>query len=174
MPASWTRRRLTESSLADEPIPVGHHLEAFYLRRVRHLAPDVQLWLLVAAADSTGNIDLIRLAAEELGVRDVVGEGAELGRPRDAGRQGRVPASAGAVGGLQRRARARTDGACTARCRTAAADLALVELEAWHASKATLGTDPDVADRLERVADLAGAAWRVPRPGPAFSRRLRR
>ena len=38
----------------------------------------------------------------------------------------------------------------------AAADHALVELEAWHASKATLGTDPDVADRLERVADLAG------------------
>ena len=32
-------RRLTESSLADEPIPVGHHLEAFYLRRVRHLDP---------------------------------------------------------------------------------------------------------------------------------------
>ena len=38
----------------------------------------------------------------------------------------------------------------------AAADLPLVELEAWHASKATLGTDPEVADRLERVADLAG------------------
>ena len=38
----------------------------------------------------------------------------------------------------------------------AAADHALVELEAWHASKATLGTDPEVADRLERVADLAG------------------
>ena len=35
--------------------------------------------------------------------------------------------------------------------------MALVELEAWHASKATLGTDPEVADRLERVADLAGA-----------------
>ena len=45
-------RRLTESSLADEPIPVGHHLEAFYLRRVRHLDPDLQQWLLVAAADS--------------------------------------------------------------------------------------------------------------------------
>ena len=32
-------RRLTESSLADEPVPVGHHLEAYYLRRVRHLDP---------------------------------------------------------------------------------------------------------------------------------------
>ena len=39
----------------------------------------------------------------------------------------------------------------------AADDLGLVELEAWHAAKATMGTDPQVADRLERVADLAGS-----------------
>ena len=39
---------------------------------------------------------------------------------------------------------------------SAAADLTMVELEAWHAAKATLGTDAGVADRLERVADLAG------------------
>ena len=38
----------------------------------------------------------------------------------------------------------------------AAAERSLVELEAWHAAKATLGTDAEVADRLERVADLAG------------------
>ena len=149
-------RRLTESSLADEPIPVGHHLEAFYLRRVRHLTPDLQLWLLVAAADSTGNLDLIRSAAKELGVCDVAGEGAELAGLVTLGGavEFRHPLVRSAVynaaPGPDRR---RVHRALS----LAAADLGLVELEAWHASKATLGTDPEVADRLERVADLAGA-----------------
>ncbi len=57
-------RRLTESSLADEPLPIGHHLEALYLRRIRHLSSDLQVWLLIAAADSTGNVDLIRAAGQ--------------------------------------------------------------------------------------------------------------
>ena len=148
-------RRLTESSLADEPIPVGHHLEAFYLRRVRHLDPDLQLWLLVAAADSTGNVDLIRSAAKELGVGDVLGEGAELAGlvTLDGTVEFRHPLVQSAVynsaPGPDRR---RVHRALS----LAAGDHALVELEAWHASKATLGTDPEVADRLERVADLAG------------------
>ncbi len=37
----------------------------------------------------------------------------------------------------------------------AAAELGMVELEAWHAAKATFGTDAAVADRLEHAADLA-------------------
>lgn len=40
-----TARQLTESGFADEPIPVGHRLEALYLRRVRHLPSKAQLWL---------------------------------------------------------------------------------------------------------------------------------
>jgi DNA-binding CsgD family transcriptional regulator len=149
-------RRLTESSLADEPMPVGHHLEAFYLRRVRHLTPELQLWLLVAAADSTGNLDLIRSAARELSVLDVAEEAAELAGLVVLGgsvkfRHPLVRSSVynGATGPDRRRVHRALS--------QAAADLALVELEAWHASKATLGTDPDVADRLERVADLAGS-----------------
>ena len=148
-------RRLTESSLADEPIPVGHHLEAFYLRRVRHLAPDLQRWLLVAAADSTGNLDLVRSAAEGLGVEDVAGEDVELAGLVTLGGtvEFRHPLVRSAVynaaPGPERRGVHRS-------LSRAAADRSLVELEAWHASKATLGTDPEVADRLERVADLAG------------------
>lgn len=149
-------RRLTESSLADEPIPVGHTLEALYLRRVRHLTPDLQQWLLVAAADSTGNPDLIRTAAKALGVSDVVGEGAELaglvtlGSAVDFRHPLVRSAVYNAAPGPERRNAHRA-------LSQAAVDLALVELAAWHAAKATLGTDPDVADRLERVADLAGA-----------------
>ena len=122
---------------------------------MRHLDPDLQQWLLVAAADSTGNVDLIRSAAKELGVDDVVGEGAELaGLVTSNGTvEFRHPLVQSAVynsaPGPDRR---RVHRALS----VAAADLALVELEAWHASKATLGADPDVADRLERVADLAG------------------
>ena len=40
--------QLTESGLGDEPIPVGRHLESFYLRQVHLLGEDVRLWLLVA------------------------------------------------------------------------------------------------------------------------------
>ncbi|HYN65478.1 MAG TPA: AAA family ATPase [Ornithinibacter sp.] len=46
-------RRLTESSLADEPIPLGHSLEAFCLRRVRHLTPDLEEWLLRTPGSTT-------------------------------------------------------------------------------------------------------------------------
>lgn len=148
-------RTLTESSLADEPTPVGHHLEAFYLRRVRLLAPDVQLWLLAAAADSTGNLDLIRSAAQDLGVEDAAGEGAEL-----AG----LVTSSGTVDFRHPLVRSAVYNAAPGPDRRrvhhalsrAAAAHSLIELEAWHAAKATLGTHPEVADRLERVADLAG------------------
>ncbi|MEV6273175.1 AAA family ATPase [Kribbella sp. NPDC051936] len=148
-------KQLTESSFADEPFPVGHHLEAFYLRRIRHLPPDLQQWSLIAAADSTGNVDLIRAAGQELGLPDSVADAAEAAglvvlSPSARFRHPLVRSAAynSAQGGQRRR----VHGALS----VASGRLGLVELEAWHAAKATLGTDPAVADRLERVADLAG------------------
>jgi len=148
-------KQLTESSFADEPFPVGHHLEAFYLRRIRHLPPDLQQWLLVAAADSTGNVDLIRAAGQELQLPDSAGDAAEAAglvvlSPSARFRHALVRSAAyNAAQGGQRR---RVHGALS----VASGRLGLVELEAWHAAKATLGMDAAVADRLERVADLAG------------------
>ena len=148
-------KRLTESSLTDEPIPIGHHLEAHYLRQVRQMAPMVQRWLLVAAADSTGNIDLIRWAANRLGLSDQAGDEAEHAGLIELGHDARFrhPLVRGAVynaaSGTNRR---RVHTALS----QAATELDLMELEAWHAAKATVGTDPAVADRLERVADRAG------------------
>ena len=110
-------RRLTESSLADEPIPVGHHLEAYYLRRVRRPRARRPAWLLVAAADSTGNLDLIRRPAKALGCPRRRRRGAERGRPGRAAGTVRFRHPLVQVGGLQRRARTRSDGGCITRCR---------------------------------------------------------
>ena len=148
-------RRLTEASLADEPLPIGHHLEALYLRRIRHLAADLQTWLLIAAADSTGNIDLIRAAGQSWGLPDDPVEEAESAGLVELGPTIRFrhplvrSAAYNAVQGSQRRRAHRA-------LSVAAEQLGLVEVAAWHAAKATLGTDAEVADRLERVADAAG------------------
>ncbi len=148
-------RRLTEMSLSDEPLPIGHHLEAHYLRRIRHLAADLQTWLLIAAADSTGNLDLVRAAGQAWGLpADPVEEAeaedlVELGPPIRFRHPLVRSAAYNAVQGSQRRRAHHV-------LSVAAEELGLVEVAAWHAARATLGTDADVADRLERVADAAG------------------
>lgn len=148
-------RQLTESSIADDPIPIGSHLESFYVRRVHRLRPDTQTWLLLAAADSTGSLGLVAAAGASLGLAEDAGDDAEDAGLVELGRDVRFrhplvrsAAYSAARGGARRKAH---------RALAAAADaLGLVELEAWHAAKGTLGTDDDVAERLERVADLAG------------------
>lgn len=149
-----TVKQLTESSFGDEPVPIGRHLESFYLRQVRLLDTGGQLWLLVAAADSTGNLDLIEAAARELDLGRASGEAAEASGLVELGREVRFrhplvkSAAYNAAPGKDRRR--------VHRALSLIADkMGMQELEAWHAAKATLGTDEEVAQRLELVADLA-------------------
>ncbi len=149
-----TARQLVESSFTTEPLPIGRHLEAHYLRRVRDLSAAAQLWLVVAAADSGGTLALVDAAARQLGLDDGLGddaEGAGLVELSEVVRF-RHPlvrsAAYNAAHGAQRR-RVHTALAI------ASGQAGLVEVEAWHAARASLGPDPDVADRLEQVADLA-------------------
>jgi DNA-binding CsgD family transcriptional regulator len=145
---------LSRLGLADEPVPIGRRLEAHYLHQVRRTTADVRLWMLVAAADSTGNLDLIGLAADDLGVPLEAGGQAELAGLVELGASARFrhplvrSAAYNAASGVDRR---RVHGSLA----FAADKLGLVELEAWHAAKAALGTDDGVADRLEHAADLA-------------------
>ena len=149
-------RHFRESILADEPLPVGPRLERFYLRRVRRLAPEPQLWALVAAADSTGNLSLIEDASRQLGVAGHAAHAAEASGLVELGVSVRFrhPLVRAAVYNAAPAAERRRVHAALA---AAAANLELVQLEAWHAAKATVGTDASVADRLERVADMAGS-----------------
>ncbi|GAA4982300.1 LuxR family transcriptional regulator [Kineococcus glutinatus] len=148
-------RRLTEAGLSDDPLPVGRRLEEHYLRQVRDLSGDAQLWLVVAAAGSTGTVDLVRAAARELGVVAAAADEAEaagLVELADPVRFRHPLVRSAAYNAARGGDRRRVHRALSA----AAAALGLAEFEAWHAAKATLGTDPGVADRLERVADVAG------------------
>ncbi|WP_028643554.1 helix-turn-helix transcriptional regulator [Nocardioides sp. URHA0020] len=149
-------RQLTGSAFAEEPFPIGPRLENFYLRRVRELGSETQLWVLAAAADSTGNLSLIESATGQLGVPGDAAHAAEAAGlvELDASVRFRHPlVKAAAYNAATGATRRRVHRALA----VAAADLHLVELEAWHAAKATLGTDAQVADRLERVADMAGS-----------------
>jgi DNA-binding CsgD family transcriptional regulator len=153
--AELSARRLTESSLAAEPIPVGRHLESFYIRRVRQLSEDLQLWLLVAATASTGDLNLIQGTSRRLGVSPSHADAAESAGHVELATTVRFrhpllrSAAYHAAPGAERR---RVHRAMS----VVADEMGLVEVAAWHVAKATLGTNPDVANRLERVADLAG------------------
>lgn len=147
-------RQLSDVSLSLDPVPIGRQLEAHYLRQVRELPDDAQLWLLLAAAESSGHARLVASAAERL---HLTPDGAA-----DAQRAGfvvlgetvafRHPLLRAAVYGAAPGADRRRVHVALAR---EAARLGLVELEAWHDAEATLGPDAAVAERLELVADRA-------------------
>lgn len=151
-----TVRQLTESSFGDEPLPIGRHLEQYYLRQVRKLSDVAQIWLLVAAAESSGDIDLIAATAAELGLPAGIGDAAEAAGLVELGRSVRFrhplvrSAAYNAAVGKERRRVHRA-------LAVIAEKLGNAEKAAWHSAKATLGTDEDVAQRLEEVADLAAS-----------------
>ncbi|MGF0117145.1 LuxR C-terminal-related transcriptional regulator [Promicromonospora sp. Marseille-Q5078] len=147
-------REMTDLGLGPEPVPVGQHLEAHYLRRVMHLPAESQRWLLLAAADSTGNLELLEVAGAALALDPARGDDAEAAGlvHLDPVVGFRHPLVRSAVYGSASRAeRRRVHGALAG----AAGKLGLVEAEAWHASRAASGTDEDVAGRLVHAADLA-------------------
>ncbi|HEU5486015.1 MAG TPA: AAA family ATPase, partial [Microlunatus sp.] len=148
-------KQLTESSFGEEPLPVGRHLDSFYTRQVRHLPEDLQTWLLIVAADSTGNAELITATTRQLRLPDALWDDAEASglvtlRPSPRFRHPLVKAAA--YNAAHGRTRRRVHQALS----EVAEVMGLPERAAWHAAKATLGTDEAVAKRLEAVADLAG------------------
>lgn len=146
--------QLTDLSLSATPVSVGKRLEHHYIGRVDELDEHARTWLLLAAADSTRKTSLVMAAADAWGL--------DRGAPDRAESAGLVEiedtvrfrhplvgsAIYGSVDGATRRRAHRT-------LARAAAALEITELEAWHASRATIGTDDAVAAQLERVADMA-------------------
>lgn len=151
----FTARQLSDSSIAPAPVPVGQRLETHYLRQLDEIPHDAQLWLRVAAAESTGDAALIAGAAARLDLPTDAATGAEragLAVVRDTVEFRHPLARAAVYNGMPAADRRRVHGAL----RDVADDLGRDDLAVWHAAAATVGTDASVAERMERAADAAG------------------
>jgi DNA-binding CsgD family transcriptional regulator len=62
-----TADQLRGGDLVSEPLPIGRRLEAHFLRRVRSLPSEAQMFLLVASAEASADPSLVRRAAAHLG-----------------------------------------------------------------------------------------------------------
>lgn len=151
-----TVRELTSIAIGRSPAPLGPQLEEHYSAQVATLSPSTRLWLLVAAAESTGDPAVVRAAASAIGLPDDAATEAESQRLVEVRERVRFrhPLVRSAVYGSmpdadRRRAHAALRDATSAR--------GLRELAAWHAAAACAGTDAAVAAELVAVADLAGA-----------------
>jgi DNA-binding CsgD family transcriptional regulator len=154
-------RGMTPSELAGgfglpAAVPLSARIEDHFTRRLGALPVDARRWLLVAAADPTGDLALVSRAAERLGIPESAA--------RTLGSDGVVDLGAGVVF-RHPLARSAVYGASTAEERFevhgALADATDPETDpdrrAWHRGQATSMPDETVAAELERSASRAQA-----------------
>lgn len=149
LPAELTRDQLS----GVDPLPAQLHLtarvEQLFLDRSRRLPPTVQTLLLLAAADDSGEIDVLRRAAASLGVVD-----ADLQSAMDSGlvvENGtslslRHPLVRSALYQGASAAQRREVHGALARALSGRAD---PDREAWHRASAAEWPDPEVVSALE-------------------------
>jgi DNA-binding CsgD family transcriptional regulator len=85
--ADRTRRELGSASLLPEPLPIGSRLQQRFVAQVRGLPADTQTFLLLAAAESSGDPVVVWRAARQLGLEQDAVAAAEAGRLLVVGRQ---------------------------------------------------------------------------------------
>lgn len=148
-------RQLTELTLKPDPVPIGHRLEAHYLRLTRDLPQEAQRWLVVAAAAAGGPAELVEHAARQLGLSSNCGDAAARAGLVTTGTavQFRHPLVRSAVYGAEPASERRRIHAALAQ---QAGFLGLVDLKVWHEAESVVGIDADVADQLAQAADRAG------------------
>ena len=135
---------------------VPHDIEEMYLQRLRVLSEDVQTFVLLAAAEPTGDPALLWRAAALLGMDRAAAAPAEADHLLEVGArvQFRHPLVRSAVYRSASPASRRPVHEALAAATDGAAD---PDRRVWHLAAATLGPDEDVAAALERSAIAAQA-----------------
>ncbi|MEU4420286.1 AAA family ATPase [Actinoplanes sp. NPDC024001] len=152
-----TTGQLTGRSALPEPVPVGDTLEQHYLRHVERLPDDTRLWLLIAAAEDTGDGATIARAAQALGLQASSAEPAEQARLIRYGGyvEFRHPLVRAAVYNAASTVQRRRVHAALAGALSGARD---AERRVWHLAAAADGPDETVAAQLEAAAERTGDA----------------
>ncbi len=145
---------LTGTLPLPDPLRLGRRLESAYLRRVRAFAPTVRTLLLLAAAEPSGERELIWRAAERLGV------GADAADAPGLERIIRFEPHLWFVHPLLRSAVYYAAAASERRraheVLAAVSDCGLdPDRRAWHLAAAATGADEEIADELAQSADRA-------------------
>ncbi|MDT0468561.1 AAA family ATPase [Streptomyces gibsoniae] len=143
-----------------DPVPVGQALERTYLREVLTLPPMTRTLLLVAAADSTGDPNVLWRAGTRLDFDANDAAAAEernLLTIRNRVRFRHPLIRSAVYYGVPLAQRATVHSVLAA----VAADLGAPDLRAWHLSVAATDPDETVALELERAAERsrAGGGW---------------
>ncbi len=159
LPGALTPAQLTGAEPLPSNLPLTEELEAAFADRYRQLGPDARTLVLVAAADGSTRLPVVRVAAGELG--------AETGSAvlDEAERSGLLTVAAGRLEFRHPLVRSAVYQAATSATRSevhralAAALTAPDDAErrAWHLAEGTAGPDDVVAAALD---DAAGRALR--------------
>jgi DNA-binding CsgD family transcriptional regulator len=157
----FTARELAERAYQPEPIPVGQRLMDRYLRRVRGLPADAQEFLLLAAADVSGDLGLLRRAAAEAGIdpdaAEKAAESAGLIEVSGSFTRFRHPLMRAAVYHAAADANRRRAHHCLAQ-----ACCNEDETRMWHRAAAAAGPDESLAVDLQAAAERAAGRGAYP------------
>jgi DNA-binding CsgD family transcriptional regulator len=155
LPAVLSEAQLVGAEALLTPLPVGERIERAFLARVHRLPEDTQTLLLVAAAEDSGELATVLIAAAELGAASQALDAAE--------REGLVRVRGGHVEFHHPLVRSAVyHSAPLSRRHIAHRALASVlngeseaDRRAWHHAAATVGPDPGVVKELDDAAQRA-------------------
>jgi DNA-binding CsgD family transcriptional regulator len=152
LPSTLSEGQLAGSEPLLTPVPVSARLERAFLARVRELAEETQMLLLVAAADDTGELATVLRAAARLNVGADALEAAQdagLATVRGTELELRHPLVRSAV--YQGASLSQRQAVHRALASVLAGD-AEADRRAWHRAAASIGPDPEVVAELEQAA----------------------
>ena len=154
MSQELSTHQLVGLTLLPEPLPIGSHLQAHYLQQTRELPEQLQLWLLLAAAEPTGDPGVLAAASAVLGIAV---QAMDLAETTNLVRlastvEFRHPLVRSAIyGGATGPERRRVHNALAAVIRRDRD----IDRRAWHLAAGCIGPDDHIARLLEQAAERA-------------------